>query len=75
MLRVQDSPLHARRLFGRSYSRVVHATLLLGLCSAAAAKAQSTPLLAAMMLAEAASALTVLGRLLARPLSDAGVAF
>ncbi|KAK9821949.1 hypothetical protein WJX81_001503 [Elliptochloris bilobata] len=54
------------RLFRRSYVRLVHATLLLGLCSAAAAKAQSTPLLAAMLLSEAASALAVLGRLQAR---------
>ena len=44
----------------------MHATLLLGLCSAAAAKAQGTPLLAAMLLSEAATALALLGRLQAR---------
>ena len=59
----------AHRLFKRSRLGIVHFTLLLVLFGAAAAKAQHTPLLTAMLASELPSVFYLLGKLQARDLS------
>ena len=56
-------PLRLIRLFRRSSLGILHYTLLLVLFGAAAAKAQHTPLLAAMLLSELPSLFFLAGKL------------